>query len=310
MTLSHTGLRLVNSGIQLDIDLFEFPDKSKRNAARANGQDPVHVKQLVQSFESNGWNTDLGYCIAIQSPITKKPILIDGHHRRDAWKSLGHTSLPCDYYQLTGVCSLSDILMEVSLKANDHPPARANGKRDVERYVTEYYEESGEKPTTVDEIVLFIKKLGLTGFSPNQVKTIAGNVFRDTVSSAQIVQARKIDVRRSVEENVENYGRVDQFLSSTVDSAANDDYVLRNLRDSVNYVNATKKPSRGVVYVTKAFKPSEIYQCRTQMIEQMKELYDAVLECSKHLDDGEYPFDIVGSYPQIPALEEEDKPVV
>ena len=53
MPISIPGLRLVGEAQTLNIDALD--STRTRNVARAGGEDPLHTKQIRQSFEAQGW---------------------------------------------------------------------------------------------------------------------------------------------------------------------------------------------------------------------------------------------------------------
>ena len=59
------------------------------NIVRSTGEDPLHVKQLIQSFEDpQGWRDDLGYPIVVIPHKNAVPVMIDGYHRLDVGSHL------------------------------------------------------------------------------------------------------------------------------------------------------------------------------------------------------------------------------
>ena len=113
---------------------------------------------------------------------TGNPVLIDGHHRRDAWESLGNTTLRCYYYKLTGICSIPDICRFFGIKLNDHPPALVNSKESVIRALVEHIEEQ-DLDLTKDEIKQLYVSLDLKNFKSAQVKSIVDRVYKATNAS-------------------------------------------------------------------------------------------------------------------------------
>ena len=299
--LQHIGLQLIERGVKIEIDAFDTAVNQNR-ARVTTTQDDEHVRSLVQSFTQQGWNEELGYAIAVLNPDTNTPVLIDGHHRADAWSKLGNETLPCDYYKLTGICSLDSIIAQVGLKANDHPPAKSNTKNDVKRVVSELIATLNLEPT-VDEIVDMIRDIGLKGISKAVARKIASEIYRDEFASSKIVTARKQTVQKFVQDNVKDYGK---HVNFSMPCTAKDGgfYHSRNVMDCIDYFNQTGgEVPTGVVYALEAYDPQEVYEARKSGVNKMKEMFDSIRDVVNSMEPGEYPWEILGAYPQIEQIE-------
>lgn len=290
------GLRIVEAGVYLDISSFD--DSVHTNRARVTGEDPLHVKQLMNRM-SVGWDKSQPLPIAVVGP-NGRPVLVDGHHRRDAWTGLGNTTLPVNYYKLTGICSLDEIIVNIGLKANDHLPQKANTKTDVESALVNQINNSGESPDK-SEIYMMLGQLNLQNFTKDQYHSMANNIYKKTTSARQIVLLDKQSVMKGVKSNPDEFGRIDTYLPCT--SSDNFDYANRAVRECVEYVLQNGTTPRSVVYSLMVEDEQDVWDARIKGVEKMKQIFDTFREVVKVLGDNEYPFDIVGAYPQIRGTE-------
>ena len=301
---THPGLKFVEV-TNIAVDTFANLDQS--NEARVSvTNDSDHVKNLIESLRNNGWRHELGYPVAALDTDTNRPVLIDGHHRLEAWTKLGHTTIPCYYYKKTQQgTTLKSIARVFGIKLNAHPPHKVNAKADVIQAMSRFIEDRN-LDLSIDEIkVLYKSEFRLRNFSSSQVNTIAKEVYNKTHTN-QIRFAKKEVVEQHVQDYPNEYGDVDYIAPCTDGPMI--DYASRNLKDIVTVYNNTGEKQRTVIYALKINTPSEVYRARVRGIEKMEELFDLFRDAAKTLKPGEYPWDIVAAYPQIPALEG-DKPV-
>jgi len=296
------GLRLVESGVKINIDSFD--DSVHTNRARVTGNDPLHVKQL-QNRLANGWDESQQLPIAVLGP-NNTPVLIDGHHRTAAWKGLGHTTIPVNYYKLTGICTLEDIIISIGLKANDHLPQKSNTKKDIESALIDQINREKINPEKA-EIYMMLGKLNLENFTKDQYHSMANNIYKKTTSARQIVLLDKSQVDKGVRDNTDEFGRVDNYLPCT--STDNFDYANRAVRECVEYVLKNGNVPRSIVYTLGVEDEQDVWDARTRGIEKMKEIFDMFRDAVKVLGDDEYPFDIIGAYPQIRGTEYNNKTI-
>ena len=293
---THMGLSFVEVA---DINIDSFDVQINTNLARSSSTlNRDHVLNLAQSL-SEGWNHELGYPVAVYNHETGNPVMIDGHHRRDAWASLGHTSIRCYYYKLTGVCSIPDIARFFGIKLNDHPPAMVNSKESVICALVSHIEDH-DLDLTKDQIKSLYDTLGLKNFKRSQVKSIVDQVYKRT-NASQIRYASKEDVSNHVQNNYDQYGDVD-YVAPCI-PGSNIDYATRNLATICRSFNNTGDKPRTVIYALQIEDAPSVYEARVTGTRVMEELFDSFREAAKSLKPGEYPWDLVGAYPQIPALE-------
>lgn len=305
MTISIPGLRLIAEAQVINIDALD--STRTVNVARSTGEDPLHVKQLKQSFEAQGWREDLGYPIAVIPFKNGVPVLIDGHHRLDAWSQLGHTTIKCDVYTLTGICSLEDIAVQVGLKANDHPPAKGNSKRDIERAIQRLVNEMDDKPSR-DEIYDLVISYGLNNLTDKQIGEIAEKVHQQAVCDKQIVTVNQKIVEREIQNKYDQYGDIDHVYSCTP-SKAKVDYSHRHLIKALEHYVNTGEQARAVIFATQVFNARQVHEAREVGLEKMKREFDLMRSAVKTLKDNEYPWEVVAAYPQIRGIEESEQPV-
>lgn len=289
------GLRLVESGVKINIDSFD--DSVHTNRARVSN-DPLHIKQL-QNRLAYGWDENQQLPIAVLGP-NNTPVLIDGHHRTAAWKALGHTTVPVNYYKLTGICTLDDVITTIGLKANDHLPQKSNTKKDVERALIEQIDRENLSPEKA-EIYMMLGKLNLENFTKEQYHSMANNIYKRTTSARQIVQLDAKQVEKGVRDYVDEFGRVDEVFGCTASN--NCTYASRNVIDSIEYLLQNGQVPQAVVYSLMVEDEQDVWDARSRGIEKMKEIFDMFRDAVKVLGDNEYPFDIVGAYPQIRGTE-------
>ncbi len=293
---THMGLSFVEVA---DINIDAFDKQINTNLARASASlNREHVANLAQSL-SEGWNDELGYPVAVYNHETGNPVLIDGHHRRDAWSSLGNTTLRCYYYKLTGICSIPDICRFFGIKLNDHPPALVNSKESVIRALVEHINEQ-ELDLTKDEIKQLYVSLGLKNFKSTQVKAIVDKVYKLT-NASQVRYATKEEVSKHIQQYPEQYGDIDHIAACT--SGPVIDYAARNVNEILRVYNNTGQTQRIATYALKIEDAPSVYEARVTGLQKMKDLFDSFRDAAKSLKPGEYPWEVVGSYPQIPALE-------
>ena len=293
---THMGLSFVEVA---DINIDAFDHQINTNLARVSATlNRDHVSNLAQSL-SEGWNDQLGYPVAVFNHETGNPVLIDGHHRRDAWASLGNTTLRCYYYKLTGICSIPDIARFFGIKLNDHPPALVNSKESVIRALIDHIEDH-DLDLTKDQIKDLYKSLGLKNFKAPQVKSIVDQVYKRT-NASQVRYATKDDVAQHIQDNPEQYGDIDHIAACTAGPMI--DYAARNVNEILRVFNNTGEIQRVATYALKIEDAPSVYEARVTGLKKMEELFDAFRAAAKSLGPNEYPWEIVGSYPQIPALE-------
>ena len=305
MTISIPGLRLVSEAQSLNIDALDSTRTT--NIARSTGEDPLHVKQLIQSFEAQGWRDDLGYPIVVIPHKNAVPVMIDGHHRLDAWKSLGNDTIKCDVYALTGICSLDDVAIHIGLKANDHPPAKGNTKRDIERAVQELVNAMGDKPSR-DEIYDLVISYGLNNLTDKQIGDIAENVHQRAVCDKQIITVNQKYVEKEIQNDYDLYGNIDHVYSCTP-SKSKVDYSHRHLIKALEHYVNTGEQARAVIFATQVFNARQVHEAREVGLEKMKREFDLMRSAVKTLKDNEYPWEVVGAFPQIRGIEDETGPV-
>ena len=293
---THMGLSFVEVA---DINIDSFDAQIQTNLARTTQNcNKDHVSNLAQSL-SDGWNHELGYPVAVFNHQTGNPVLIDGHHRRDAWESLGNTTLRCYYYKLTGICSIPDIARFFGIKLNDHPPAMVNSKESVISALIAHVEDH-DLDLTKDQIKNLYDTLQLKNFKRSQVKSIVDQVYKRT-NASQVRYATKEDVNSHIQNNFEQYGEVD--LVAPCIPGSNIDYATRNLAKVCESFVNTGDIQRTVIYALQIEDAPSVYQARVTGVRTMEELFDTIRTAAQSLKPGEYPWEVVGAYPQIPALE-------
>ena len=250
---------------------------------------------------------DLGYPIAVVPFKNGAPILLDGHHRLDAWKELGNTTIKCDVYQLTGICELDDVAVAIGLKANDHPPAKGNTKRDIERAVQAVVNSREEKYTR-DEIYDLVISYGLNNLTDKQIGEIAEKVHQQAVCDKQIVTTNQKKVELAIQNDFDQYGDIDHVYSCTPSKAKND-YSHRHLIKALEHYVNTGEQARAVIFASQVYNARQVHEAREIGIEKMRKEFDLMRAAVKTLKDNEYPWEIVAAFPQIRGIEEENSPV-
>ena len=286
------GLTLVKANHNIALDAFSHKENSNR-ARSQQGSDELHVMRLKTSFEGHGWDYNEPLPIAVQNSAGD-PVLIDGHHRRDAWALLGHHTLPVNYYKLDGKVRLDDIILRQGLKANDHKPSKPVSVNDVERMIQEEIEEEGSYPS-YDEVLTKILSLGLKSFAPKQLEGAAQRITARVNSSEQVTPLNGAQIQKMAREN----SRLDKpqvWLPTSFAGASRASSELRNLRDVCQAFKGD--PVDVGFYVTDAKSTHELSVARDAIIKGMEKQFDRMRAVIEQTPKGKYPWKTQGAAPQ------------
>lgn len=297
---SFLGLELIKSGHNLEMSSFDSDENTNR--ARSQGQDPLHVKRLATSMESSGFDFNEPLPIAVLGE-SGRPVLIDGHHRRDAWASLGNTTLPCNYYKLTGMCSLSDIIIQIGLKANDHKPVRSVTQRDIERAILEKIEREDLNPSR-DEIMAMLKDLNLTNFATGQYNSMTENIYKRAIQSNQVRKLSVSMIQSEIRQNPD-LNKVDTWIP--VNHNKDNTYAFRSVVECVNSFVESGNPEVVGLYALDSQTPQHVFDSRSNGVRKMEALFDNFRAAVRDLPEGSYPWDVAYAYPQVMGLESPDQ---
>jgi hypothetical protein len=302
------GARYVETVI-LPVEDVDRGGDWEESQTRSAGTDGDNKQNLLEDLQ-RGIRYDQLPPIVVKDEENKYK-LIDGFTRTWALIQLAQKYWVFDRYEIDPDVNVRNMIEDMGLGANSHAPNKGAAKDDFTKIGIARVNR-GELSKDMDAILEWVESIPNV-FSQKTRKTIATNIYKETVSVNKLRGLELEDVKKIIRTQTEYQvgGKIDQKNRfGRVVNAANDLYTLRNFKFILEDYSKTGRPTMVTLYSSSAISPEELKEQRNTAKAELESFHTmAIRYVSKFLETGVKPFEIVGSVSQIRG-EEEDQVIV
>lgn len=286
-------------------DIFD-QSMNETNKVRVKSHNIPHISSLAQSF-----STHINY--AAHPPVVYKKsgvtdtgqhyqyVLVAGHHRLEALKSLGYTHWIVAEYEfgLDGI-SFIDSVRSLQLHENDHDPALANSNGDIINLVSRMIgENSGLVQNNEDSIREYVNYI-----CPNLHHATRGSVIKQIISQSGAYQ----DVVTYTAEQAYSWIRehTDYEYAGNLDTRRKqygwtvlEGYEYEYVVSAMKKYHETNKESYFVCHTRAPTKKYDLEAKRDNMLGDFEQLEDSLKSIFEfYQKNGRFPWRVEGFLPQ------------
>lgn len=303
------GARYVETVI-LPVEDVDRGGDWEENQHRAAGTDGDNKQSLLEDLQ-RGIRYDQLPPIVIKDEEENKFKLLDGFTRTWALLELSQKYWVFDRYEFDPGVNVKNLIEDISLGANSHPSCKSATKDDFIKIGIDRVNR-GDLAKDMNAIFEWIESVPNV-LSRKTRKTIATNIYKETVSASKLRALELQDVKKIIRSQTEYQvgGKIDQKNRfGRVVNAANDLYTLRNFKFILEDYSKTGRTTMVTLYSSSAISPEELKEQRNTAKAELESFHTmAIRYVSKFLETGVKPFEIVGSIAQIKG-EETDQVIV
>ena len=217
----------------LRVDSIKFKNKNGQiiNKARAIGTDKENVRLLFDSLINQGWDMSKIPPIVELNDLS----LYDGFSRHEALLNKNHEEAPYLVVERIEGFTLDEVIDEIGLGANDHPPSRKATVVDFKKRFAAFVssqEKLGNEVTTNDGIKWF---QGIpNSFSDTQIE----NAIQDVFNNQQAINTMEAFTKKEAEKKASEFLGVKKekiFAYCKRNNSGESHYLKRMIGDVLDY---------------------------------------------------------------------------